>query len=73
MRKLRLQLEELEVDSFETSPLRHRRGTVAAHATHFGTCGTTCDDYTCVEQTCMGGQHTCWDSCDTACNSYFCL
>lgn len=73
MRKLRLQLDSLKVDSFATSPRGERRGTVAAYVTNYGTCGTTCNDYTCVEETCMGGRQTCWDSCDTVCNSYFCL
>jgi hypothetical protein len=31
MRKLKLDVEELQVDSFETRPARVRRGTVAAH------------------------------------------
>jgi len=48
MRKLKLDLTDLEVASFETRVPEGRRGTVAAHKppapTYFG---ATCNDYTC--------------------------
>lgn len=63
MRKLTLGLEALQVESFDTGAGGGERGTVVAH-----------DDsgYTCGGDTCMGGQQTCWDSCDTVCNTWFC-
>lgn len=72
MRKLKLQLDALKVETFATSGHRARRGTVAGHGiTQSGTCGTGCGGYTDGGDTCMGGQWTCHDSCDTGCNSYF--
>ena len=56
MRKLRLELEELSVESFGTGPEPGRRGTVEGHATARcntnvscnGTCALACGSYYCV-------------------------
>lgn len=70
MRKLRL--DALKVESFATGELRERRGTVEGHSTitQAPTCGTGCN-YTDGTDTCAGGRVTCYDSCDTLCNSYY--
>lgn len=60
-KKLKLQVEDLTIDSFETAAVVKRSGTVhGAGATEWNTCpgyGQTCD-----------GGNTCWDSC--GCVSY---
>lgn len=59
MRKVKLELDALTVDSFDTGhDAVKREGTVRAH-------GRT------EEQTCIG--NTCWDSCDGVCGTYFCV
>lgn len=65
MGKLKLELDELAVESFDTSATDPQHGTVRGHETDG-------DPYTCGGETCMGGQQTCWDSCDTVCGSYYC-
>ena len=75
MKKLKLQLEDLRVDGFSTTPPEQGKGTVAAHShwTCIDTCGTmptcaetcpntcpfTCDDYSCAYESCGG---TCFQS-----------
>lgn len=75
MNKLRLQLDDLRIDSFETTPAEKPRGTVVGeqctcytHCTCPGgpTCDGTCYDScggTC-EQSCRG---TCFATCDFNC------
>jgi hypothetical protein len=67
MPKLRLDLEMLAVESFDTVDSESEKGTVLAHAT--GTC-TGDADYTCVEVTCFA-ENTCARSCGL-CGSYNC-
>lgn len=68
MKKLRLQIEQLAVESFVTAQAAGPRGTVRAHATEFGdtcdpapSCGPeTCGNADCIRQTdnlnlCGGG------------------
>lgn len=51
MKKLKLQMEDLAVESFTTSARGELRGTVEAHNTYRGnTCGA---EYTCGPQTCL--------------------
>jgi hypothetical protein len=38
MRKIRMELEQLHVDTFETSPVEAGRGTVRGHWSQVGTC-----------------------------------
>ena len=47
MRKVRLDLEQLEVDSFSTSPQHDAKGTVLAHATGVEDCGWSFVGTTC--------------------------
>lgn len=64
MSKLKLDLDDLAVESFDTAREEQKqRGTVRANeATEWNTCqGPTCDP-----------GNTCWDSCDGVCGSYFC-
>jgi len=74
MRKLKLGLEELRVDSFDTGAAGEGRGTVHGHVSQFCTRGpVTCD----VGYTCDGGYTCAGDtcvvlSCDGACGSNLC-
>ena len=47
-------------------------GCATCDATCPNTCRFTCDDSecipSCIGETCMGGQHTCWDSCGATCD-----
>lgn len=63
MRKLKLELTELEVTSFDTDAVRTQRpGTVAGQeATNTYCNGDTCDWITCAE--------SCLDSCGAMCYS----
>jgi hypothetical protein len=59
MRKLKLEIDALQVETFQTSPAGAERGTVAGNATFLGTGGCwTCDYTRCVE--------TCGESCDNS-------
>jgi hypothetical protein len=68
MTKLKLDLEELEVESFPTERGEEEPGTVHGYWETDG--GATCW-YTCQGATCEGG-NTCWDSCDAGCGTYYC-
>lgn len=63
--KLKLHVEDLAIDTFETAPVEEKTGTVhGASQTEWNTCpgyGQTCD-----------GGNTCWDSCDGVCDTYYC-
>ena len=61
MKKLRLEIEELAVESFDVAAAREPEGTVLAHGNTFDG-GQTCD-----------GGNTCWDSCDGVCGTYYCI
>jgi hypothetical protein len=60
MRKIKLELEKLEVVSFDTAETPEGRGTVDGHGhppptdRAAASCGYTCDGYywTCAHQTC---------------------
>jgi hypothetical protein len=64
MRKIRLDVDDLQVVSFATQGVEKERGTVRGHVqTEWNTCqGGTCDP-----------GNTCWDSCDGVCGTYFCV
>jgi hypothetical protein len=65
MRKLKLKLDELAVESFTITGEMKGSGTVRAKAvTDYDTCRG--------QDTCPGGGNTCADSCDGVCGSYFC-
>ncbi|HEX6911890.1 MAG TPA: hypothetical protein VF142_15915 [Longimicrobium sp.] len=58
MKKLKLEMEDLAVESFTTSPVGGPRGTVEAHGTWIDhTCGAenTCGPQTCGEMYCVIG------------------
>lgn len=62
MKKLALKLEELAVESFETAPDAHSRGTVMAHV-------TTGDQVICECSYDVGScDYTCADTCANSCN-----
>lgn len=76
MKKLRLAIEDLAVESFTTSGRTEARGTVRAHATEFGascdlapSCGPeTCGNAFCIRHTdnvdvCGGGTGGCSVNC----------
>jgi len=54
MRKLKLEIEELEVTSFETQAADGERGTVAGHLNIALDTNRTCGDW----------MDTCWGSCN---------
>ena len=73
MAKMKLELDTLAVDSFDTTAAEKARGTVFGEQctcytnctcpgcyTCDNTCANTCDDYTCLAS-CNG---TCGDTCD---------
>jgi hypothetical protein len=64
--KLRLEIEELAVESFSTQGAARGAGTVRGHDASYR-CGTT---DACTEQSCGAG--TCYPSCDIVCGSYKC-
>jgi hypothetical protein len=66
MKKLKLQIDDLAIESFETATVAAEEGTVMAHGTK-DTCDPaigTCFGYTCYA-TCAG---TCPDSCAYTCD-----
>lgn len=67
MHKLRLDPENLKVESFETATPDGDEGTVVAHAT--GRCSQN-PDYTCGQVTC-NAENTCARSCGL-CGTYYC-
>jgi len=64
MNKLRLQLEDLVIDSFSTTPVRRAKGTVYGEQC---TCPTACTCPGCptCDASCGG---TCGGTCDASCN-----
>lgn len=56
MKKLRLDLDSLEVESFDTAEADEKRGTVQARATAYPG-GPSCVN------TCNVNDWTCWESC----------
>jgi hypothetical protein len=83
MNKLKLQLDALSVESFDTSCQARENGTVLGEQatntcpgcpTCAATCAYTCDDATCPNcptcaASCNGtcAGNTCWDSCGRTC------
>ena len=62
MRKLRLTLEDLSVESFSTAVRPAREGTVGGHDLS----DSTCHQKLCTCDTMAG--HTCEGTCDASCN-----
>ncbi len=64
MKKLRLDLDALTVDSFSTKITENGTGTVEARAaTEWNTCGTTCNQYCSW----TNGVYACKSVCGPAC------
>ena len=81
MQKLKLQLDELRVDSFETSKVREDKGTVCGAqctcqtvctcpgcATCDASCNGSCDDFSCHPSGCGDFPSCQGGSCVSACN-----
>jgi hypothetical protein len=68
MKKLRLDIEQLAVESFDvTTDVVRARGTVRGQLTSPASClATDCNQNTCAA-TCMTCPDTCWDSCGETC------
>ena len=75
MKKIRLDLDALHVDSFDTAPTVRAAGTVRGHggdgASYPNACDPPSDSVdpafdTCGYGTCAGS--TCWQSCNGSCN-----
>ncbi|HEX8695613.1 MAG TPA: pinensin family lanthipeptide [Longimicrobium sp.] len=61
--KMKLNLEELQVESFETVAGEPERGTVRGYIT--GTLGCNCTEDTCAS--CEGTCDTCFNTCPDTC------
>ncbi|HEX6370114.1 MAG TPA: hypothetical protein VF006_14430 [Longimicrobium sp.] len=74
MKKLKLQIEDLAIESFATAAQAGDEGTVVGHATQGNkyTCDPrvgTCFGYTCIDATCdKTCGDTCGDTCDFTCD-----
>lgn len=68
MRKLRLAIDELRVESFDTIRAAEEKGTVfGVQATYFG-------EPSCYDPTCVGfNTCTCGDSCEGTCGDETCF
>jgi hypothetical protein len=70
MRKLKLDIDALTVESFASSEAHDRRGTVAGHQTELATCFMTCDscDPAACGGVCSDADQTClaWHTCGGA-------
>jgi hypothetical protein len=68
--KMRLDLDQLLVDTFVTEPAGEGAGTVLAHDSGY-TNGT---DPTCQGRPTCNAHDTCnYDSCDGVCGTYYCF
>ncbi len=72
MKKLKLNMEDLKVDSFETTVTRKAHGTVNGNATVFPdpTCEERCP--TVYTNPCHTEQHTCVTCHDPTCGGFTC-
>ena len=64
MNKLQLRLDDLRVDTFDTTPVEKERGTVVGEQQC--TCQTVCSCPGCptCDRTCNDADWTCGESCD---------
>lgn len=78
VKKLTLDLDELEVESFEPSPSRQdQRGTVRAHSGDEVTCYQLTDHQSChgtCDYSCYGScGYSCYTCYDISCNGHTCV
>lgn len=64
MKKIKLDLDELRVESFDTTPLDDSEAVEGYCTQHYQSCGGTCD-YTCA--------YTCGYSCGDSCPPRTCI
>jgi hypothetical protein len=72
MHKLRLKLEDLQIDSFSTTPVKKEKGTVYGEQC---TCPTACTCPGCptCDASCNGTcGASCNGTCDASCNDFTC-
>lgn len=71
MKKMRLDVEELAVESFEPERISRGRGTVNGHAQHTDpkVCLPSANWYCSVGDGCTWGVYTCAITCDPECYS----
>lgn len=83
MNKLKLHLDDLAVESFDTVRMEKAKGTVVGEqctCPGVNTCDFTCDDPTCAntcaetcdDNTCVGSCLTCSPSCWDTCRPRLC-
>ncbi len=63
MKKLKLNLDDLKVESFNTSTSEPIKGTVKGNWTYTNSCGEESDGIVI----CDTEQATCWNTCDATC------
>ena len=72
MKKLKLKMDELRVETFSTGEAHAGRGTVQGHyGTTHTEAGDTCTDYTCAGDTC--GEYTCNGYVTSPVPEYHCI
>lgn len=72
MKKIRLKIDALRVESFPTVEKGDEQGTVRGHEDSWG-CSATC--YSCAANgaTCDRRENTCqFESCDAVCDTWLC-
>jgi hypothetical protein len=81
MRKLKLSVDALQVESFHAEAPQPNRGTVAGHTgpeecvSPYGSCERWCTDGTCnntCPASCFGTCGTCGNSCNGTCDFFTC-
>ena len=81
MSKLRLDIDALEIEAFDTLPEKHEddEGTVRAHQSPTGVSAASCFDPTCRAEwescgatceTCQETCDTCWNTCADTCRGF---
>ncbi|HEU4881741.1 MAG TPA: hypothetical protein VFT45_05835 [Longimicrobium sp.] len=71
MNKLKLRLDELRVDSFQTTLPPAEKGTVIAQGVSYDpSCGVSCTTDSCEGATCP---YTCAESCNGSCGPGTCF
>lgn len=69
MKKLTLTLDDLHVDSFQTSDARQEKGTVVGEQECTCPSNCTCPGCPTCDVSCPD---TCWETCGSTCGQYTC-